>query len=320
MTMMFRRAQALLNRLWAADRALTLTGLLMLPPLALFAAGLLLDARIVTGAPVWLKPAKFAASIAIYSFTLAWTFQYLRDWPRVRRTVRITTTAAMLIELVVIALQAGRGTTSHFNVGTPLDAVLFGIMGLTIVFQTLMSIAVAVALWRQTFDDRALGWALRFGISITIVGASIGGLMTRPTSAQMAAVRQEGRMTISGAHTVGAVDGGPGLPGTGWSVEHGDLRVAHFIGLHAFQALPLMALLIRRRGWPAVAQARAIIVAALSYAMLFCLLLWQALRGQSLISPDAVTLTAVATWAILTLVATLAARASRRSAKVALLA
>jgi hypothetical protein len=144
--------------------------------------------------------------------------------------------------------------------------------------------------------------------------------MTRPTSAQMAAVRQEGRMTISGAHTVGAVDGGPGLPGTGWSVEHGDLRVAHFIGLHAFQALPLMALLIRRRGWPAVAQARAIIVAALSYAMLFCLLLWQALRGQSLISPDAVTLTAVATWAILTLVATLAARASRRSAKVALLA
>jgi hypothetical protein len=320
MTMMFRRGQAVVKRLWASDRALTLTGLLMLPPLALFAAGLLLDSRIVTGAPVWLKPAKFAASIAIYSFTLAWTFQYLRDWPRVRRTVSMTTTAAMLIEIVIIALQAGRGTTSHFNVGTPLDAVLFGIMGLTIAFQTLMSIAVAVALWRQTFDDRALGWALRFGISITIVGASVGGLMTSPTSAQMAALRQEGRMTISGAHTVGAVDGGPGLPGTGWSVEHGDLRIPHFIGLHAFQALPLIALLIRRREWPAVAQARAVIVAALSYATVFGLLLWQALRGQSLIRPDAVTLTAVAIWAIATLVATRAARASRQSASVALLA
>ena len=108
-------------------------------------------------------------------------------------------------------------------------------MGLAIVVQTLTSIAVAVALWRQRFEDAALGWALRWGMVITILGASTGGLMTRPTSAQLDEVRATGRMPIAGAHTVGAPDGGRGLPGTGWSLDHGDLRIPHFIGLHAIR-------------------------------------------------------------------------------------
>ena len=118
---------------------------------------------------------------------------------------------------------------------------IFGTMGSAIVVQTLVGVAVAVALWRQTFADRALGWALRLGLAISIVGAAIGGLMTRPTDAQLAEARATGRMAVVGAHTVGAPDGGPGVPGTGWSREHGDLRVPHFLGLHAMQALPLLA-------------------------------------------------------------------------------
>ena len=86
-------------------------------------------------------------------------------------------------------------------------------------------------------------------MTITIVGAMTGGLMTQPTRAQIDNARAGHRMTVAGAHTVGAPDGGPGLPGTGWSREHGDLRVAHFLGLHALQMLPLAAFLFVRRGW-----------------------------------------------------------------------
>lgn len=200
------------------------------------------------------RTARRKNAIAIYSFTLAWIFTFLQHWRRTRRTIEWMTAITMVLEIGIIGMQAGRGTTSHFNVGTPLDATLFSIMGIAIVVQTLSSIAVAVALWRQQFKDHALGWALRLGLTITIVGATTGGLMLGPTRQQLEDARAGHRMTIVGAHTVGAPDGSPGIPGTGWSTEHGDLRVPHFVGLHAMQALPTLRHIARattRQRWRA---------------------------------------------------------------------
>jgi len=193
------------------------------------------------------------------------------------------TAAVMLIEVTIIALQAARGTTSHFNVGTPVDAILFSIMGLAIFTQTAASVAVAVALWRQRFADRAFGWALRLGMTMTIVGALTGGLMTRPTEAQLAEAGASGRIIIAGAHTVGAPDGGPGLPVTGWSTQHGDLRVAHFVGLHALQVLPILTL-VAFRGRGERARLRLTLAAASMYVLVFVVLLVQALRGVPLVA------------------------------------
>jgi hypothetical protein len=288
--------------LWRSDRVLTATGLLMLAVLVPMIAGLFLDPRTITGAPAWLKPAKFAISTAIYSFTLAWILAFLPSWPRVRAVASRGTAAVFVTEVAIISLQAWRGTTSHFNLATPLDAALFNVMGAAIVVQTMTAAGVAVALWRQAFADRALGWALRLGLTIAIVGASTGGLMTRPTGAQLAEVRAGRPLTIAGAHTVGGPDGGPGLPGTGWSVEHGDLRAAHFLGLHAMQALPVLALILRRRA-SGERRVRIIVAAGGSYLTLFFLLVWQALRGQSIVQPDLVTATALAIWAAATILA-----------------
>jgi hypothetical protein len=224
---------------------------------------------------------------------------YLREWPRTRRIVGRTTAFVLLLEVALIDLQAWRGTTSHFNAGTPLDGMIFSIMGIAIVTQTLATVAVAVALWRQRFEQRELGWALRLGMTITIIGALSGGLMVGPTTAQLEEARVTHRLTVAGAHTVGGPDGGPGLPGTGWSVEHGDLRVAHFLGLHALQILPLVTLSRRRRS--ETSRVRMVVVAAVSYAVLFTLLMWQALRGQPLIHPDALSVVVFTVWTATTL-------------------
>jgi hypothetical protein len=271
-------ARRFLTRLWRTDPLLTGTGLCLLALLAPAALGLVLDPREILGAPLWLKPSKFALSTGIYTLTLAWVFTYLPDWPRTRRLVGRTTAVVMPVEVAIIALQAWRGTTSHFNVGTPLDATLFSVMGVAIFAQTAASVAVAVALWRQPFVDRALGWALRLGMTITIVGAFTGGLMTRPTEAQLADARTTGRIMLAGAHTVGAPDGGPGLPVTGWSTRHGDLRVPHFIGLHALQVLPFVALVVLRRLDDEI-RARLVIAAAAVHVLVFVTLLVRALQG-----------------------------------------
>ena len=264
----------MLKFVWQSNKPLTATALLMVPVLVFSLAGLYFDPRVIAGAPAWLKPAKFAVSISIYTLTLAWIFSNLPHWPRLRSWVGWITAVVMVVEIVGISLQAARGTASHFNVATPFDAAIFAAMGVAILIAWLASIAVVVALFRQEFSDPVMGWALRLGLLITVLGAATGGLMTQPTNEQLKQARLTHQMPISGAHTVGAPDGGPGIPGTGWSREHGDLRVPHFFGLHAMQFLPLLAWLWKPK------RPRAIIAAGAAYAAFFLAALMQALAAR----------------------------------------
>jgi hypothetical protein len=290
-----------LRTLWQASPPLTAVSLVMLAIFVPTLVGVVLDPRLVTGVPAWLKPAKFTISIALYCLTLAWMFTFFDGWTRMKRFVGWLSALVLVIEIAIIDLQAARGVTSHFNVGTALDGALFTVMGAAILLLWLASIVLTIAAFRQRFADGALGWAIRLGLLITVMGAATGGLMVRPTPAQLETART-GRIVVAGAHTVGAPDGGPGVPGTGWSLEHGDLRVPHFLGLHALQLVPLMAILLRGVESPR-RRRRLVIACAASYGSLFAILLTQALRGQSVTAPDHATLTVLAAWLIGTIAA-----------------
>ena len=254
------------------------------------AVGVSVDPRTLDGVPVWLKPLKFGLSNGVFAVTLAWMLAALGDRPRFVRRVGWGVALVLTLENVLIAAQAARGVHSHFNATTHLDAAIVTMMGAAIVAAMVLCVAVARALFRAPAADLSRR-AARLGLVIAIGGASVGGLMGVPTRDQLARLRDG---AVLGGHTVGARDGGPGLPVTNWSRSHGDLRVPHFVGLHAMQVLPLLGWAIARRRRPAGRQIALVRGAASAYASLVGVLLWQALRAEPVASPGAATLGALA--------------------------
>jgi hypothetical protein len=204
--------------------------------------------------------------------------------------------------MLIIVAQAARGTTSHFNVSTRFDMIMFSAMGVFIVAIWIMNLTVAILLLKQRLPDPVLAWSLRLGVIISLVGMSVGFLMTNPSNRPVTTVANGRTIVSAGAHSVGVADGGRGLPITGWSTEGGDLRVAHFVGIHALQVLPLVGWLVRRRRHVQNGrrQVALIVTAGFGYLGLTLLLVWQALRGQSLIAPDSATISALTTLGFLT--------------------
>ncbi|WP_063040191.1 hypothetical protein [Nocardia pseudovaccinii] len=257
--------------------------------------GLIVDDRVLTGLPIWAKAVKFALSVLIYAVTWAWLIAQLTRWRRVAWWAGTVAAVGLGVELAVIVTQIVRGTTSHFNFTTPLDAALWDTMGLSIIVVWVATLVVSLVLFRNPTPDPARNAAIRYGAALSLIGAALGMLMVMPTPAQ-----RETGSAIQGAHTVGLPDGGPGLPILGWSTAGGDLRIPHFVGMHAVQLLPLvvMALEFGARRIPALQSARSraalVTVTAATFGSLLAVLTWQALRGQSVVHPDAPTLLALA--------------------------
>ena len=286
-------------RTWHRPLVLFGWSMALLIPVSL--VGLLLDDRLVVNSPIWLKPFKFAVSLALYAFTLAWLLTYLKRFQRVGWWAGTVLAAAGAAEMVVIVGQVVRGRRSHFNFETPLDATLFSIMGATIVVLWVTHAIVAVLLWRTKIENEALSWSIRLGLVISFLGLGVGFLMTQPKPGQ---ALDGGTL---GSHTIGAADGGAYMAITGWSTEHGDLRVGHFVGMHALQVLPVLIALLGNRAGTKLAW-----VLSGSFLGIFLLVTWQALRGQPLFQPDGTTLLALAGIVVATALGVVWARAPKK--------
>jgi hypothetical protein len=263
-------ARELIGEVYRRSPVLALAGWLHVALLVLFVCFAFFDARTVTGVNPWIKPAKFAASFVIYTFTLAWLLHYLSDY---RRTVRFISWGTALVfvgETICIASQAARGVPSHFNISTAYDASVFGLMGMLITFNTLL-VLITLFLFFRTPQPLAPAylWGIRLGLFLFFL-ASVEGFT----------------MASNMGHTVGLADGGPGLPVINWSTRAGDLRVAHFLGFHALQILPLAGYALSR--WRADAVRRRAVAFVLAfglvYFMVFSLLFLQASHGRPLIA------------------------------------
>jgi hypothetical protein len=229
----------------------------------------LFETRTFNGINVWIKPLKFQSSVALYAGTLAWFFAYVDPQVRVRRGVRAGVRAICLLSLFEITYITGRAAFaegSHFNNSTLAAAILYPLMGVAIVATVAIGVWFGVLILRSNAGGisptlrRAIGWGL-------IAGAVLGGV----TGAYMSSRT---------GHWVGGVatDAG-GAPIFGWSRTGGDLRVAHFFGLHAMQGIPLIGYLVQRsrRGMTIVWASLAM------WAFMTITLFAQALAGRALL-------------------------------------
>ncbi|HVK20634.1 MAG TPA: hypothetical protein VM677_04685 [Actinokineospora sp.] len=272
-------------------RPLMLFSLAMVGVAAVSLLGLVVDDRMLVDAPIWLKPFKFAVSFILYSVTWAWLMSMHPRRPRWLHHTGSVLVAAGVVEMVIISGQALRGKRSHFNVETGFDSILFSVMGLTVVILWVATLVASISLARTRYAPRSLTVAINLGMATSLAGMLVGAVMSS---------QQTGIDGTAGAHSIGAADGGPIMPITGWSTVAGDLRVGHFVGLHAVQALPLIALLVTvlATRYAILADERVRTRLAWTaggvYIGLFVLVTWQAFRGQPLIQPDALTLLAFA--------------------------
>jgi hypothetical protein len=250
------------RQLLARERRLELYGVLMLALLVPLLLAWGIDERTLRGANVWLKPIKFAASIGLLALTTAWFIGHL---PIARRGSRAVSwivwslIGAGSFEWTYIALQAGLGQGSHYNVGDPFHATMYSLMGAGAVVLTATQPLLAWQLWRHPDVARPTAYrhAVLIGLVLTFVlGAGVGGLLG-------------GLPPPSGGSTV---------PLVGWALGGGDLRPAHFVGIHAGQLLPLFGFVVAARG---AGRATAWVwAAAAAYVLLFAVLLVWGLAGR----------------------------------------
>jgi hypothetical protein len=210
----------------------------------------------VMGINAWIKPFKFYISITMFAWTIAW----LLDPLKMPRRVKYYSWMAVIVlafEMFVITWQAANGRLSHYNITSPLYAILFSLMGIAISILAVWTAVMAYYFFkRKEFDvPHRYIWGIRLGLILFVIFSFEGGLM----ASQL-------------AHTVGAPDGSEGLPLVNWSRQYGDLRIAHFFGMHALQLLPLTAYYLFRTS-------RQVIVAGIIYFLFVSALFIRALMG-----------------------------------------
>jgi hypothetical protein len=295
------RNESVLARVGALHRPLVVLAGAMAVFSVVAVFGAIFDDRTLVNASIWYKPLKFTISIALYSLTLAWMLTLL---PKARRWgwwLGTVVAAGLAVDMGLIIWQVlFRVRQLHFNHADSLDRLMSdGVMPGVTYLVWLATLGVALLLAFQRLQDKAQAASVRSGLGVALLGLALGMLMFLPTPAQQASRDTGVKPTIVGAHSVGVADGCPGLPVLGWSTVGGDLRIPHFVGIHALQLLPLfgMLLAVLSGRYPvlrdALVRRRMIRVAALGYVGLLAILTWQALRGQSIVHPDSWTLLAL---------------------------
>lgn len=248
-----------ISQLKAKNETLFYYGLICLVFSLLFLALTKISATQVYNVSAWYKPFKFAFSTFLFAWAMSWYCSYL---PSFNITLFNWTVIILLgFEIIYIAFQAYRGQLSHFNLSTQVYAALYSMMALAATIVTLYTAYVGILFFTTEFPQLPSYylWSIRLGILIFVIFSFEGFVMGSKLT-----------------HTIGGPDGESGIPLLNWSTKYGDPRIAHFIGMHALQVLPLLSYYVFKN-------TKATIGLSIIYLLLAVFALIQALQGKPFI-------------------------------------
>jgi hypothetical protein len=280
---------SLLKQAWTIGRGLTVLLVVNVAVLIYSTIARFGDNTVIGGISIWDKPIKFALSFIAFAPAVLWLFSRFERSRWIRLGIG-TLGWSMVVEISVIFLQSLRGTTSHFNNATALDSRLYSVMAAGVGIFATAGLVTGLILARKNLGSGPLAIATKFAVPMMTIGGTMGFAMTNPKPGQV-----EAGSKVIGGHSVGGADSDDGIAFLGWSTTLGDLRVAHFLGLHSLHVVPLIALVVMwlvRRGTLRISEPRQRLVTALgalAWGGVVVTAFVQALRGVAVTSPDAVS-------------------------------
>ena len=221
-----------LGALGRPEPALLRTGWVMGCVLALSLFAIAMDDRQLVGLSVWVKPAKFAASVMVWCWTMAWCFAALPADAVRQHAARIIIWGTIICgtyEVGWISLRSAFALPSHFATDI-VGNIGYGVMGLGAVALCALAAWLGVLVLRSGKPE--LPSAMRQAIGLGLVMSGVTGAITGAT------------ISVLASPYIGGTGAAGSWPPFFWAAKGGDLRIAHFIGIHAMQGLPLLALML----------------------------------------------------------------------------
>lgn len=216
----------------------------------------------VFGVNAWYKPFKFAFSTLTFVWAMAWYCYYLPNFNF--QFFNWTMIILLGFEIIYIAIQAGRGQLSHYNMSSSFYATMYSLMAIAATLVTIYTTYVGYLFFKHTFPTlpNYYVWAIRLAIILFVIFSFEGFVMGSRLN-----------------HSVGALNDNSNWFILGWSKTVGDLRVSHFIGMHALQIIPIFSFyFLKSTKWT--------IILSMVYGFLALLTLIQAIKGKPLIKQN----------------------------------
>ena len=218
------------------------------------------DLRTIRDVGIWIKPMKFMAATALFAWSTVWLTQLANQsvsHGEAYKGICTLLVVTSLFEVLYITYQAFLGEASHYNRTDALHAFLYSVMGIVAVGLTASQAWLAWEIWKARGSNElsVTGLGVVIGLALTFVLATVsGGLLggIQPPSGQ-------------------------GLPFVGWHLYE-DIRPSHFLGVHAQQLIPLLALLaVRFLGNYA---ALGLVTGSIIYVMAWTFFTWASLSSS----------------------------------------